>query len=65
MQIFITRKKEENEQRVSAYEITLLLLVDKGIYWKDLQSLYCVFISSDLMLHVCGTNLNSFLLFHH
>lgn len=34
--------------------------VDKGIYRRDLQSLHCVFISSDLTLHV-GNKFETFL----
>lgn len=34
--------------------------VDKGIYWRDLQSLYCVFISFDLMLCMWNEFWNSF-----
>lgn len=52
----------------SACEITLLrffffasqFAVDKGIYWRDLQSLYCVFISFDLMLCMWNEFRNSF-----
>lgn len=62
--IYRRRRKRE----FSACEITLLIFlfffsqfaVDKGIYWRDLQSLYCVFISFDLMLCMWNEFGNSF-----
>jgi hypothetical protein len=48
---YIYRCKRE-KKRVSAYEITLLSLVDKGIYWERFTiALLCIYFT-DLMLYV-------------